>query len=334
MDRRTLYVLVAALALLAGASLFVGQQNSSGPQQAPALPGLSPVLEQINAITITTAGGNIVARLSNTNGTWIALGSGYKANAILINSTLRQLAESKIIEAKTTNAERYARLGVQDIALKDARGFELDLSAVATSGQNLPAFSAAIILGDKTSTGQFARIKGEAQSWLIDTSLEIPGDNVDWLNRELLDIAAAELVAITIIHPDETRVELIKPNADIPEFQLIQSTVARPAAANPNKIAGILSGLRFESVQPVIAGNKPPTEVTIGKFLTREGMLITSNTWSNNEGQFFSLDITGPAGLSDDGEAQKLQEKLSGWVYTLPTYKAEQFLTTTSDLLE
>ena len=87
-------------------------------------------------------------------------------------------------------------------------------------------------------------------------------------------------------------------------------------------------------MQPVIAGNKPPTEVTIGKFLTREGMLITSNTWSNNEGQFFSLDITGPAGLSDDGEAQKLQEKLSGWVYTLPTYKAEQFLTTTSDLLE
>ncbi|MDG1463098.1 MAG: DUF4340 domain-containing protein [Gammaproteobacteria bacterium] len=317
---------------MAAATLFIEQRKNNSREQLYTLSGLANHIDQIDTITATIAGENVIARLSNINGTWIELGSGYPANVRLIKNILRQLANSKKLVAKTKYTDRFASIGVQDITREEARGIKLKLSTAPNNKLDMPEFSTEIILGDITSTGQFARINNDKQSWLIDTSLDLPDNNIDWVNRQIIDIPAAQLVAITIIHADQTRVELIKPDSAKPKFKLMQDDTNTPVTANPNKIAGILSGLNFESVRAEVTGIEGSAKVTIGKFLTHGGVLITSRTWRTNEGQFFNFYISHQDGGSNINELKRLQERLSGWTYTLPTYKAEQFLTTKSDL--
>ena len=331
MKRSTLFLLLVTLLMLGLMALGLRQ-----PQQEPRL-SLVPMErlsgERINRLDVTAGGDRKVARLIFTDAGWQDEISGYRADAILAASTIAMLTSAQLVEAKTTRAEHYEKIGVESIHRETARGLEVTLS---DSTQGL---SQSILFGHFTSTGQYVRLSNETQAWLIGTSIDLPIDNIEWLDRELLDISAEKLLSIRIIHPDMSEILLTKNTLKSGGFRMTGINMDAVAKHNGNRIAGILSGLIMESVRAESAITLPDTAAVRGEFHTRSGIIIYTHAWQSEEGILFTFDA-GYAPTEDiiDSKAQAqaagIAARLNGWVYTLPPFKTAQFLSRPADLLQ
>ena len=331
MKRSTLFLLLVTLLMLGLMALGLRQ-----PQQEPRL-SLVPMerlsAERINRLDVTAGGDRKVARLISTDAGWQDEISGYRADAILAASTIAMLTSAQLVEAKTTRPEHYEKIGVESIHRETAKGLEVTLS---DSTQGL---SQSILFGDFTSTGQYVRLSNETQAWLIGMSIDLPIDNIEWLDRELLDISAEKLLSIRIIHPDMSEILLSKNTLKSGGFRMTGLNMDAVAKHNGNRIAGILSGLIMESVRAESAITLPDTAAVRGEFHTRSGIIIYTHAWQSEEGILFTFDA-GYAPTEDiiDSKAQAqaagIAARLNGWVYTLPSFKTAQFLSRPADLLQ
>ena len=85
------------------------------------------------------------------------------------------LADLRLLEAKTDQADRHARLEVEDITAKDAKSRQVTLAGA--DGKPL----ADLIVGKQNYTsdlnglrGVYVRKPGNAQAWLAQGSVELP----------------------------------------------------------------------------------------------------------------------------------------------------------------
>ena len=331
MKRSTLYLLLATLLIFSLIALGLRQQEREPQLSLVPMDGLSA--ERINRLDVTAGGDRKVAALISTDTGWQDEISGYRADAILAASTIAMLTSAQFVEAKTTQAEHYEKIGVESIYRERARGLEVTLS---DSKQGL---SQSILFGDFTNNGQYVRLNNEAQAWLIGTSIDLPIDNIEWLDRELLDISAEELVSIRIIHSDMSEIQLSRNPLTSSDFTMTGVNMDSTTKHNGNRIAGILSGLNMESVSTATAIKLPDTAAVRGEFHTRSGIIIYTHAWQSEEGILFTFDA-GYAPTEDiidslaQTQAARIAAKLNGWVYTLPSFKTAQFLSRPADLLQ
>lgn len=309
------------------------------------LPGLAKQVNDIEFVRLTGAGGKIIATLNRRGGKWLVVeASNYRADWTVLRQLLSDLAAAEVIEGKTSNPEFYARLGVEDVDGPDAAGVLIGFAEET----GLPA----LIAGNQAQgrAGQYVRLSSSGQSALIDRVLTVPGDLQQWLDREIIDVQQGAVVEISVTHPDGEQILLQKVSADDTDFQLQQIPDGREVKSSytVNSIGGSMASLRLDAVVP--ASDIDWSDAVKIKLLTADGLQVSAQLAAVEDQYWISLSASAylQAGSSEPADAgmdtdvlpeltervNRINERVSGWAYRIPQYKAEVLSKRVDDLLQ
>ena len=369
MNRRTLIGLALAAVLGFVLSLVAGHFNkprtgvAGGEAETALVPSLRDRVNDIDKVVVTGAGAKPVATLTRgANGWSIAEKNGFAVDTGKLREFLLKLADAKLIEQKTSNKDKYATLGVEDVAGSDAKGVEVELD-----GLDKPV---KIIVGNANAHGgTFVRRAGEAESWLASGAISVDKKVENWLRKDVADVAANRVASVTITRPDGKVVRIAKDSEGDTSFKLADVPKGREPASEftINGIAGTLAGLRFDDVVPA-AEAAPPEKPLDARFATFDGLVVDVVAWEKDGKNYARLtasedkdratshaaaeqakpksepenadaksDAPKPA---DDGvaaigkEAADLDQRAKGWTFVLPAYKYANLNKSLDDLLK
>lgn len=344
---------LAVLAVLATAiAILMPRQTSrvGNFEPAPLLPGFAAQANTIDWLRVTGAGGEVLVTLERGPDRWrVNEAGGYAADWEVVRGLLAGLAQAEVIEAKTSNPDYYDRLGVEDVDAAEAGGLMLEFRP----DSGLPA----VILGNSAQArgGQYARLAGAAGSVLIDRELELPARREDWIDRSIVDISDDTVLEVEIRHADGESLRARKPSAA--DENLVLEGVAEGFEPKSdwtvNALAGALSALRLDEV--VQEGEVDWTGATVYRALTAEGLevraeLVTvpppeedqqdaTEHWLRLTAGVYTTGLdTGVTAAGDDAavreRATAINERVQGWAYRIPEYKATAMTKRLADLVQ
>ena len=281
------WVVALALATLLGIGLIwlLDHPVSDDAQQDSELviPALSGQINQIEALDIIAPGGAAAVSLRRVGQVAEETGSstlrwrvvqrdGYEADFARVFDLLRDLAEVEKSEARTSNQEWYALLGVQDVGTPDASGRRLDFPL-----SELPS----LIVGqvDPTDQGSYVRVQDQSQSWLADRVIELPLDPVQWLEPGIMDIPADDINEVIVRHADGETVQIRNAGTEENDFVLLDVPEERQAgqAFQRTALANGLRGLNLEDVR-AFDGEIPESAVRV-LFTTQDGLNFVASVF-------------------------------------------------------
>lgn len=211
--------------------------------------------------------------------------AGYPIDGTKLRKLLLSIAEAKIAEEKTSDPERYASLGVQDLAA-GAGGVRIEIDAPEPVN---------LIVGKRGTSAQsnYVRRAGEPQSWLIDTAIDVPTAPEDWLRRDLLDVSADRLqsAAVTLRGVRTyTASKAARADTDFKVEGLPRGKkLSSPSAAN--SAATALVGLKLDDVQPAAAFEAGAADAH-AEFRTFDGLIVNLDGWQREGRHFISARIS------------------------------------------
>jgi len=250
MNAKTLYALIAAAVVALLAAWWINSSHApvdeSAAQNKALFPGLREQLNDITAITLTSADNQVLATLKHGSEGWsIEQRSGYPADLPKLREFLLKLSDATVLEQKTSNPKLYADLGVEDVKGKDAKGI-----LVTLEGLKQPV---KLIVGNFNGGGgggTFVRRDGEAQTLLIKGNITVEKTIAAWERHELTDIAANRLKQVTIANPEGKSLKIYKDQPGDANFKVADVPKGREVSSDfvANAVGATLSGLRSEDV--------------------------------------------------------------------------------------
>jgi len=373
-SRRLLILGALALVAIVAAFLLVNHRSATPTSALPGAlyPDLKAQLDSVDAIRLYKAGDARAVELVRTKDGWgVGDRGGYSADAVKVRKLLLGLAEAKPVEEKTSNAEQYAKLGVEDVTQPAASGIRIELH-----GQKTPVN----LIAGKPGNGpqaMYVRRAGEPASWLINQTLDTSGTPDAWLRKEIIDVSADRLqsAAVTVgTDKGYAAVKSARADADfkvdaIPKGRELSS----PSAANG--VASALMSLTLADVKPAkdFGAEKPAAHATLKAF---DGLVIDADGWTKDgkhylglktafdeaQAKQFHVEAKVPEKPADNAEAKKTDgpaadakatpasvaapapdvaaevasanARLSGWVYEIPEYKYEAIFKPLEGLLK
>ena len=349
MKRNFLYL--AVLTVVAVLVMVFTSDQSPKDEQRPEhmfVPELSAEINNVDRVEIIKAGLEEVASLQKSGDIWLLEQVGYRADWSKLRKLLADLAQAKVVEAKTDKPEYYARLGVEDVALADAGSLLLRL--------HYGEHQTAILVGHAAEgrPGRYVRLQNEAASALIDRNIEVPTGPMEWLDSEIIDIGASEVAEVEIIHPDGERVFVTRISADQTDFDLVGLQQGREVKSSwaVNSLGSVFSMLEMEAVQA--EQNVDWTDAVRLRLLTFSGVEILADLIGSDETYQLRLKASHPAAAIISGKAsgspegdieeqarsdikdrvERINNKVVGWAYGIAKYKYEAVVKKPEDLLK
>ena len=366
--RQFSFLALAAIVVIVAIAIFAPTRTGHQvlDETAALLPGAEAAINDVTRLEVAGPGDEIVATLERGDSGWtVAELGGYAANWETVRDVLAGLAEAKVIETKTANAEYYDRLGVQDLATEGASGVRLSFSLGNDPVQ--------LILGDTAEgrSGRYARRVDSGPALLIDFDARVPKSTEDWADRQIADVASGEVAEVRIRHADGETVTARKTSADESDFTLLELPEGRElqSAWSVNSLGGALASLRFDGVRP--AAELDWAEATQVTVLTFSGLEVRAETVEADEQAWLRLSATAGAadagaetevaiGAEAEGEddahateapgengdteapaeedasaaAERLNARVAGWAYRIPDYKHQTLVKRLEDLLK
>ena len=283
MNAKTLYLLIAiaAAALIGAVAINLANRPASNvsEQARPLAAELKDHLNDVSAITLTGAGDKVLVTLKRDKDGWsVAERSGYPADLAKIREFLLKLAQATLIEQKTANPKHYADLGVDAVKDKDAKGILVEISGLAQPLR--------LIVGNYNGGGgggTFVRRDGDAQSWLANGNLTVAHNVGDWEKRDLADVQANRLRAVTLTGRDGKVLKIAKENAGDANFKVADVPKGREVGSDfvANGLASTLAGLKADDAFP--AKEAVPADKTIkAEYAAFDGLVVEATGWDKD----------------------------------------------------
>lgn len=279
MNRKTLIGLVVAAIVALALAIAVGHFNQparSGDAAASdyLVPGLRDHVNDVGKIVVKGAGDKTLATLERGDKGWTLAEKGrYAVDSGKLRDLLLKLADARLVEQKTANKDKYAALGVQDVADASAKGVLVELSGLAQP--------VGVIIGDANPHGgSYVRRAGDAQSWLTTATLSVDKEPANWLHKDIAAIPSSRIASVTLTHADGSTVKIAKAAESDANFTLADVPKGREAgdAFTINGIAGALDGLRFDDVLPA-KDAAPDANPLKARFETFDGIVVDVTAW-------------------------------------------------------
>jgi hypothetical protein len=366
MNQRSILVLASVAALLIAVVIWNQWSTASGGgDRVLLLPKLAGELDQVESVTVTKAGNEIVVEARRAQPAWvIANKDDYPADVAKIREALQTLSQARVLEPKTANAELYSHLGVEPVDAPSATGVALTLS-VDGSPQ-------IVILG--RTEGQkyrYARLADEAQSYLIDRDPKLPKTATEWVDPLIIDLDSARIHEVTVRREGET-LHVAKASRSDANFTVDNVPSGRELlyASVADTMASAAHNLRLEDVAKASPDDGMPQIVT--ELRTFDGLVVTVNALRLADQDWLTFtasydpelaaafaqhapaqpptpaadgapeatsEATAPAAASPpavdpQAEMEKLNARLSGWRYRVSTYQFGQLTRSMKDLLK
>lgn len=281
----------AALAIIAAlvVSSYRKPTTESEFVLAYALPGLLEHVNDVKGISLKIAENKNAVTLSKGEKGWAVIEkNGYPADVGKLRGLLLQLAETKLLQEKTSNPQRYPDLGVDDITSKDAKGIMVSLDGLGKPTQ--------LLIGNQSSQGNgtFVRRPEDKQSWLAQANISLERDAAAWLDKTLVDINAERIAEISVAKPGNKSLRLYKEKPDLADFQLVDKPIGRELeSASVNQLASVLSSLTLSDVVPRQAAQAPGEDQLLkAQYKTLDGIMVDIKSWSQNDKYWLQLAAT------------------------------------------
>ncbi len=226
----------------------------------PKLEAQANSVEEIEVKTATEA-----FTLVQREGAWqLVERDHYPADFNQVQKLVLGMASLNSVEPKTSRADRYARLQVEEVDAEGAKSMQVTLKG---EGQVL----AALIVGKRAqSIGQsgasryYVREVGKAQSWLAEGKLVAEKSMMAWLDTTLFPIKATEIKSIQIEHaPDGEKLELIQSETVAGQFNLQGLGEAKiKSQFSLNQIATALVNAKLQDISVDLEKPTPLGQVT------------------------------------------------------------------------
>jgi len=330
--RRVVILLVVAV-LVIGAGLWVSSNRSADQTafaQGAVLPGLEGALNTVNEVRLTKADKSQIT-LKKRDADWVVVERDYPADSGRVRKLLLDLAKLKSIEEKTSTPANYPALGVEDLATPKATGTLVE--AVT------PEKTFALIVGKPSGmkTG-YVRVSDAKASVLAEPQLTLDVEPQRWVERTIIDIPQERVQEVAVaptgspayVAKRETREQTDFVVPALPKGRTLES----PTAANAS--AGGLAALSLDDIRkagaaaPATGEAAPAAEppgasangATGGKvtYKTFDGLVLEVTGRSEGTRKLISIAASSTADATKE-EAGKLQQRLAGWEYEIPTYK-------------
>ena len=318
---RTLAIIL--LVLLAGLFATTLSNNSSDTSAGGLLlPDLKAEINDLKEVSIYKAGEAVT--LKSEAGQWVlAEYKNYPVDTGKLRQLLLSLADARKLEEKTSKAQMYGRLGVEDTSA-GSQGTEIRLSG--------PDSVRTIIIGNLAQREyRYARISGEERSWLIDQNPTLPDDLTGWMLQEILDIDASLIQSVTVSHSDGETIRIHKEDAAVTDYSVSDIPDGRELRYPSiiDGMAGVLSGLKLEGVTE--ASEQSDSAATT-VFTTFDGLTITVNSSIRDENTWITVSADQTDAASD--AAIRINGRVGGWTYQIQSYKSDQLRRRWDDILK
>ena len=360
MNRRfTILLVITLLVFIAIAMIVPGDKYDQGSSGAELLlPQLASKVNDVNRVEIIAAGNVTVATMVKSDGHWqLEQMNGYAANWPKLRGLLAGLAQANVADRKTDKPKYYARLGVEDISGEDAASVLVRLFSGGGAPESEPV---EILVGHEAQggTGQFVRLQNNASSVLLDRTLEISSELPDWVDKNIVDINAAEVAEVEIIHPGGDRVFVTKISADQTDFDLVDLPPEREIQSSwaVNSLGSALSLLELESVLRddsvdwqdavrmrllMFSGIEVMVDmVTLGEdhlvrlSASHPASSVVSDVVENVNDNVGADNIDQKAAMDIGNQVTAINQRVEGWAYGITKYKFDVMVKTLEDMLK
>ncbi len=317
MDNKALMLTLGAAVVVGGlgVSLYNAQQGTQELATGLLLPQLSDNATAVDRIKITSGGNTLVVESHKAGDKWVIDSlDGYSANVEPLSELINRLKDAKKIEAKTAKPEQFHHLGLRDISDEQSKAVMVTVSAGDKSYQ--------VLLGDnaKQGSGQYVRLGGDNQSWLIDKAIDKPDKAEDWVETKLFDFEQKDIQMLK--YSGQFSYELSKKDAEQENYSLtpIDAGYKLKYDSITSAAARSIASLKFEALTPQAQLNDfTPAQSIDVSFFDDKGQL-TLQLAKVGDNHYLQLKGDNP-----------LWQK---WAYQIGEYQYNQLVKDPKDYLE
>ncbi len=285
MNQHSLIKLLAATAAVVGLAFWVNVGRNPEPSGesngGPLIPGMKAAVNDVQTLRIIGPGDQTLVTLDRAEKNWtVGERAGYPADIEKVREYLLRLADSSLLEGKTSTESLYAKLGVEDVKSAEATGARIELDGLKAPVK--------LVVGNynaQAGGGTFVRRNDEAQTWLAKGTLIPEKQAVNWLDKALADVPSSRIKQVEVTQAGSTLRAHKQTPADA-NFQIDGVPRGRQlkSAFEGNALAGVLSGLRFDDVRasagfPIDADNA----LVQTRFTGFDGLVIEASSRSDGD---------------------------------------------------
>lgn len=275
-------LIVTAVVLVAAfwaTSIRSPESNEESPGK-PLVDGLAKDVNAITSIRLVEAGDAAAVTLMKGEDRWtVAERDHFPADVQKVREYLLKLADAKLLEAKTAKAESHAKLGVEDVAGKEAKGVRVELEGLKSPVR--------IVVGNANTLGQsgtFVRRNDEAQAWLATGSL-IPDRVVgNWLDKNIMDVQSSRIERFELQKAGKTLAGA-KSRAEDDKYTILDVPPGRELSSEyeGNTLAAVLASLTLEDARKSEGHTPDPVSLVNATYRTFDGLVVTTTAWMEGE---------------------------------------------------
>lgn len=296
----TLVALVVVTGAVGAGAFVLSNKNRAVVKSEVAGEAFLPdLINKVNDVAeVSVKKGDKVATFKRTAEGWeVTDKGGYPAKIEKVKEVLLGLAQLRKVEPKTSKPENYAKIGVEDPIPGKPDEHAGHSDAAPTSSATLVTLKddkgqtiTSVIVGNSKWDGKpgvYIRKAGEAQSWLADGQLTIPGEFTGWVEPQALNIPRDRIKSAETRHPDGTKTLVTREKKEDQNFT-VHDVPAGSELMGSNAgdaVGAALAYVTFEDVRPVAQVNFEGIKTeAIGKpgpsseFLTFDGIKILVQT--------------------------------------------------------
>lgn len=343
----------SAVSVMVALGLYFGKNPwSAGRVEGAAfLPDLARGINAVGAIEVTQGGK--VLTVERAGQSWkVRDRAGFPAKPEAARALLVSLAQSQLIEPRTSVKDKLALLELEDPAGKDAKSRRVRV--LDAGGKPISD----IVLGKSRSDafgsgkgGIYVRRAAETQSWFATGDPKASAEIKDWVDTKVFAAEAAKVTKLTIESPGEEPLVIERTPPEAKELAKDSKAPPMPPAAREGKFRlaampdgkKLKQGVTMDSVVETFgsidlddvrkldatpAGDK----VQVLKLESEGGPVVAFRLRKDGDASWLSLAASG------EGDAKKaadeINAKAQGWEFKIPSWKAEQIGKRRADIFE
>ncbi len=344
MKPRTFHVLAGVTAAVVIAAAFAVSTKlettalTAGTE--PAFPTLEQSVNDVTRIDVQTP--EAAFSLTLKDGVWgVDQKDGYPAAFEKVKSAIVGLANFKLIERKTSDPERYARLELEPAGGPEAKSKRLVLTA--DGGKML----ADVTVGKKNpnlfgsvSAGSYIRRGDEKETWLVRGEIEIGEEPIDWMERQIVNYDSKLVRHVSVQGPDGARFAIARSAPSDENFSLQDIPEGRTMKAEDeaDPLGNVMWRMMFDDVK-AISGQTWPEKPWIAVYSLWEGVQVRIEVAQFDEdfwGRFVAtVDETAEPEKIEAARttASEINARVEGWSFMLTAGDSEKLTSKMEDYL-
>ena len=319
MSNRLIWLLIATIVALGIGAYLVVKDQPVESESGYLVGDFKQSIAALEEVRIANAGG-IVLHAKQRDGKWVSLAqasNGFPIDELKLAELIQGLSDARLHEMKTSRAENYARLGVEGLDAEDSQSLRVEL----TSGDEFWQ----VLIGNRASngSGHFVRQPEKLQSWLLDRTLSLPSDEVEWLQQPIWAIEQSDVASVT--RAGESGWTISRQEGSENGFVLESMPLDRELKYDSilDSVASTLASLRFTALQPYDAvAWQALTPLSTLSVSLADGMTVTVEVVAEAEEAHF---VRLSSGQTDEYWQQ--------WQFQVSDFTAQQLSKTLDDFL-